>query len=153
MPINRDKVYNLLTSTFIFGPVNISGFGDDGAIEYVASSENDMEVIGGYDGTSTPNAILDWALIAEVKVREGSSSYKALGALLQLQRQQVATGQPVTRYPWFHADSSNGDQIQDTDCLFVAGPTLTKTNRYSVRSFKILIPNGKRNMIYGALNE
>lgn len=152
MAFNTDAPYNLNANTFIFGPVNISGFGDDGAVEYTALSEDDVETIVGYDGTATPNMIQSWALIAEIKVRETSQTYAALGALLQIQRQAAANGIAIPRYPWLHIDGQSGDEVSDTSCLFTAGPGLTKANRYSVRSFKILIPNGKRTILYGPLN-
>lgn len=152
MAISTDALYNLASNTFIFGPVNISGFGDDGAVEYTALSEDDIETVVGYDGTATPNAILSWAWIAEIKVREGSATYKALGALLQAQRLAIAQGLTVPRYAWYHKDGTNGDEVKDTNCIITAGPTMSKTNRYSVRSFKILIPNAKLNALYGINN-
>lgn len=152
MPFQTGQIYNLNANTFIFGPLNISGFGDDGAVEYTFLSEDDFEIIVGYDGATVANAIQNYAGIAEIKVKETSRTYRELGALLQIQRLAARNGQPIPRYNWRHSDSINGDGLNDGGCLIVGGPGLTKTNRFSVRPFKILLPNAKSLITYGANN-
>lgn len=146
------KEYVLAANTFIFGPLNLSGFGDEGAVEYAAIAEDDAEIVTGYDGGATINWILDNGVIATISVRETARTYRELGALLQAQRLLISQGLPSVPQPWTHLDAYNGDNLSVPDARIISGPGLTKTNRFSNRPFKIFLPNGKLLMKYGTLN-
>ncbi len=143
---------SLAANTAILGPLNLSGYGDEGALEYAPTSEDDVEVVAGYDGGVVANHILDDSVILTISVRETSRTYRELGALLQLQRAARSRGQAVPRYPWRHIDALNGDEVNVAATIFVGGPGLTKTNRFSNRPFKLLLPNAKLSFRYGLLN-
>lgn len=143
------KEYVLASNTFILGALNLSGFGDEGAVEYAATTEDDAEIVTGYDGGSVINWSQDGGVIATVSVRETSRTYRELGALLQAQRLLLSQGLPSVPYPWTHIDAFNGDKISVPDARIISGPGLTKTNRFSNRPFKIFLPNAKQLMRYG----
>jgi hypothetical protein len=147
--MDLSKEYSLAANTFIFGPLNLSGFGDDGAVEYAPIAEDDAEIVTGYDGGATVNWILDFGVIATISLRETARSYRELGALLQAQRLLVSQGQPSAPYPWTHIDAFNGDNLSIADARLIGGPGLSKTNRFSVRPFKVFLPNAKQLMRYG----
>lgn len=145
------KDYVLASNTFILGPINISGFGDEGAVEYAATTEDDAEVVSGYDGGAVINWNLDHGIIATLSLRETSRTYREIGALLQAQRLLISQGQPVAPLPWLHIDAFNGDKLSVPDARIIGGPGLTKTNRFSNRPFKVYLPNAKLLMKYGNL--
>ena len=143
------KDYSLSANTFILGPLNLSGFGEEGAVEYAPIAEDDAEIVTGYDGGATINWILDGGVIATISVRETARTYRELGGLLQAQRLLIAQGLPSVPYPWTHIDAFNGDKISVPDARIIGGPGLTKTNRFSNRAFKVFLPNAKQLMRYG----
>ena len=146
------KEYVLAANTFIFGPLNLSGWGDEGAVEYAPTTEDDAEIVTGNDGGSVLNWSMDSGVIATLSVRETSRTYRELGALLQAQRLLISQGQPSVPMPWTHIDGFNGDELSVPDARIISGPGLTKTNRFSNRPFKIFLPNAKLAMKYGTLN-
>lgn len=151
MAIELAKDYILTANTFIFGPLNLSGFGDEGAVEYAAVVEDDAEVITGQDGGSVLNWSLDYGAIATISVRETARTYRELGELLRQQRLLIQGGQAPPNYKWVHIDGINGDKIEVTGARIIGGPGLTKTSRFSNRAFKVFLPDAKAQMAYGTL--
>lgn len=151
MAIELAKDYILTANTIIFGPLNISGFGDEGAVEYAAAVEDDGEVITGTDGGAVVNWSLDYSATATLSLRETARSYRELGELLRQQRLLIQGGQAPPNYKWVHIDGINGDKIEVAGARIIAGPGLTKTGRFSNRPFKIFLPDAKAQMSYGTL--
>lgn len=151
MAIELAKDYILTANTVIFGPLNISGYGDEGALEYAAAVEDDAEIITGLDGGSVANWSLDYSVIVTVSLRETARCYRELGELLKLQRLLIQGGQAPPTYKWVHIDGINGDKIEVADARIIGGPGLTKTGRFSNRAFKIFLPDAKAQMSYGTL--
>lgn len=144
------RPYNIKGNTVILGALNLGGAGDDGWLEYAALSEDDVEVIVGQLGDVTSSAIHNPAMTVTIKVKETTKTYAELGQLLEAQRAAVARGDAMPVLPWLHQDAINGDSCDEPEAHFLSGPGLTKTQRASVREFKILLPNAKNNMRYGA---
>jgi hypothetical protein len=140
----RLKTYDLRRVILIIGGFEISGYDDDGAIEY----ENGApigEMTSGADGHATFSRNNDGTLTATISVKETSKSYRDLAGLLEAQEAQGE----ILPLPYMMRDLNNGDEVKAQYATFLERPVSSKGKGAGSRDFKIGLPNAARTQKHG----
>lgn len=145
------RYYNLKANTLVIGGVVVSGFGDDGGIEYENNSEL-VELSMGADGDPTFSELNDDTLIATITLKESSPSYRALAELLKTQLTTRRTTGTIDPLAYLHRDPVNGDIVQCFEAVFMSRPTPSKGRTAGDREFKIALPHAAADALYGSKN-
>lgn len=145
------RYYNLKANSLVIGGIVISGYGDDGGIEYENNSEL-MEMAMGADGDPTFSELNDDTLIATITLKESSPSYAALAGLLKTQLDARRASGTIVPLAYHHRDPVNGDIVQCFEAVFMARPTPSKGRTAGDREFKIALPHAAADALYGSKN-
>lgn len=133
------KKYNFANQSIIVGGRNLTGFDDDGTVEYEPQSGRWSHSVGS-DGQTTISRVNDPRVIATLTVKETGKAYEILA---QLHAQQRAIDpDPVT---YKHRDPFVGDRVNSGSAYFLNNPTIEKAKEAGSREFTILLPNGLKN--------
>lgn len=138
------KTYDLKYVTLIVGGMLISGYGEEGGIEF-EYSQDIGEVTASADGSPTFSRFNNGIVLCTITVRESSDSYRDLGMLLNAQQLQMEI-QPL---PFLMNDLINGDNIADQYAVFVQRPGLNKAQEVGDRSFVLALPTAAHTILYG----
>lgn len=141
------KTYDFALVLLIIGGFEISGYGDDGGIDYEYPSASNEHGVGA-DGHVTVSRTNDNRMIAHVTVKESSKSYRDLAALERIQRAQPT----ILPLPFIMRCLTTGDEVSDQYAAFLQIPTPSKGKNATDRVFDILLPNGKANAKFGTAN-
>lgn len=148
MPQTAHKDYNFKDGVkLVIGNVIVGGYGADGGVEYEFASDI-YEDESGADGQVSVSQLHDYRMYANVTLKETSSSYRQLFNLLTAQRALLRK----TAMPYTHKDLLNGDSVTVGTCIFMGWPTPSKARTAGDRTFRILLPDGAKKFIGGALN-
>lgn len=141
------KTYDLRAVALIVGGIEISGYGEDGAIEFEHVSPI-AEHAAGADGSVVVSRNNDGRMIARITLLETSKSYRDLAGLLTAQNAQPA----ILPHNFIMIDAVNGDRVSDQFAAFLSRPAPSKGKAVGSRVFELLLPNAGKTAIYGALN-
>jgi len=138
--------YDFTANDLIIGGLEITGFGEDGSIEYEFQTDI-WEHASGADGHVAISRQNDYRVVVTVTVMEGSRGYKYLTELVAQQTRTAQTAPPPMAY--LHRDRINGDEIKGANAVFLTWPTPNKSRSASEREFTILLPHAALNMALG----
>lgn len=141
------KTYDFDRVLLIIGGFEISGYGDDGGIEYEYPSPV-LEHGAGADGQVTVSRTNDNRVIAHVTVKETSKAYRDLATLAKAQAAQPS----IAPLPYLMRCVTTGDEMSDQYAAFLNVPTPSKARTAGDRVFDILLPNGRATMKLGSAN-
>lgn len=141
------KTYDFTENDVVLGGHRLSGYGEDGGVEYEQASEIGDHVAGA-DGQVTFSRNNDKRVIATITVMETSRAYQVLAELLRAQQAQTEI-EPLT---YLHRDNINGDQVQSKYAVFLNRPNPSKERTAGEREFQVLLPYAADKMQLGTKN-
>jgi hypothetical protein len=139
------KTYDFSRVLLIVGGFEISGYGEDGGIEFEYPSDT-LEHVAGADGQVTVSRTNDNRMIAHITVMETSRAYRDLATLARTQAAQLAIG-PL---PFLMRCLTTGDEVPEQFAAFIQLPTPNKAKTAGERVFDILLPNAKKLAKFGS---
>lgn len=140
------KTYDLLNGVdLILGGFDISGYGEDGAVE-IEAAEDVATPSFSADGQATVSRTNNNALYVNITVRETSRSYRDLAGMWRTQENQT----PIERLEFLLRDRINGDEVRDQYAAFLQVPTPSKAKAAGDRVFRLLLPNARSTMKLGS---
>lgn len=142
------KFYNFKSNIILINGIRIQGFGDEGGVEYEFADDAQRHTSGA-DGQVTVSRVNDYRMIATFTVKETSTGYTILSALMQ---DQLAVTDRLNPLPYVHIDPVNGDLIRSSHAVFLTWPEPSKARDAGDREFQILLPNAAAEVIFGPRN-
>ncbi|MFB6265022.1 MAG: phage protein [Bradymonadaceae bacterium] len=125
-------------------PVNLSGYGSDGGIEY--EIQEDIHSINvGADGLAVFSESNNGVVVVTITLKSQSVAAKRLATLMQAQKS--FPGLPPC--PYNMVDPHTGDAVSDANAVGKALPTPNKTSEASERSFEFYLPNARDDFALG----
>lgn len=141
------KTYDFKENDIVVGGHRLSGFAEDGGVEYDMASDI-AEHISGADGQVTASKNNDNRMVATITVMETSRAYAVLAELMQSQQQSKTYG-PL---PYLHRDNINGDLVKSKYAVFLNRPGPSKARAAGEREFRILLPYAADKVKFGPSN-
>lgn len=135
----------------VLPPVDLSGYGSDGAIEFDIQEDLQNMVVG-LDGAVAFSENLNESVVATITLLETTSEYRQLGAMAQRQVQLQKTQAGLFGVNFLMIDPGNGDKVQEDQAVFTSIPGPDKGGDASDRSFSIALPHARPDIIFGGLN-
>lgn len=141
------KTYDLKQVDLIVGGIRFSGYGEDGGIE-VTPAANVTESTVDADGGVTSSRTNDKRLFVDITFRESALGYRRMG---ELQQAQDNVEGAIPPQDFYMLDKINGDEISDEFSIFETIPDITKARLVGERTFRLMLPKGRENMVMGGL--
>jgi len=145
-----NKTYNLATCFVAVGPVVVSGYSEDGGLEYEEGGDLFEDQVGS-DGESVSSRVNNHDVYCNISLMETSKAYRDLMLLLEAQLLAVDAGTPITPLPFAMNCSSTGDTCLSLYTTFMARPPQTKGRTAGERVFRLKLNKPKRT--YGLANQ
>ena len=124
----------------------ITGFGESDVVSFEMAADIGEDTLGA-DGEVTFSRNNDDRVYATITCYESSKGYQQLAAIMQTQIAAVGAIPPLS---FLMQDSINGDQINDSQCMFKSRPGPSKAKGVSERAFQVLLPNAAKSIKYGS---
>lgn len=141
------KNYDLSTVQLVVGGVLVSGYAEDGGIEFENAAPI-AEVTTGADGLTVRSRTSNDDLVCRITVSEASRAYNLLAGLMQVQ----AAAPVLTPLPFLLVDPQNGDTVSAPYAIFTERPVPSKGSRVGDRTFVLHLPGAAGTAVFGALN-
>lgn len=139
------KTYDLDQVFLTVGGIRITGYGEDDAVTFETASDIIEHAITA-DGQVVVSRNNDFRVIATITVMETSKSARDLHNMIVAQNAQPA----ILPLPFLCIDGNSGDQIADQYSAFLNFAPPSKAKAAGTREFRILLPDGARDMLLGA---
>ena len=139
------RFYNFKANIITFNGLEITGFGDDGGVEYEMGDDIHRDASTA-DGETIVSRVNDARLYATFTVMETSRGYRILSELL---REQLSVETAIPPLPYIHIDPINGDVVRSSHAVFMQHPSPSKARDEGTREFRILLPYAAYSMELG----
>lgn len=143
------KTYNLAAVQLIVGTVDISGYSDDGGIEFENAAAL-FETTVGSDGEDVSSRVNNEVQYVNISLMETTRAYMLLAAMMQLQLTLVDSKLPIAPLPFMLVDPLTGDVCSAAYVTFMDRPSMSKGATVGERVFRLKL--SKPMFIYGAAN-
>lgn len=134
------RTYNLKLVTLIVGSNIITGYGDDGGIEFEVASDIFDDSVGA-DGEVTASYNNDQRVYATITMKENSEGCRLLDEAMRAQITAARSG-AIPSLRFYMRDPINGDEISTNNAAFKTRPGPSKAKAAGTREFVILLPDG-----------
>ena len=142
----RAKTYDLRHVYALVGVYDISGYGEDGSIEF-EWMEDLGELTVGSDGEEIVfSRNNNNVLTVTITLMETSTAYRDMMGLMAAQQALIA----IVPLPFMMIDANNGDSVVDSYAVFLTRSAPSKGKKAGSREFKIALPDPK--VVFGILN-
>lgn len=140
--------YNFKSNIVLVGGLRISGYDDDGGVEYEFPEDIHSHTATA-DGHTVISRFNDERVQATITLKETSRGYRLLADLLQQQREM---SEGLLEIPYTHKDPIIGDIITSRHTVFLNYPEPTKEREAGNREFQLLLPEAASNIEFGLNN-
>lgn len=142
-PITPGKFYDFAQVNIIVDGFSLSGFDDDGGVEYDVQSEEYEHAVGA-DGQTTVSRTNDPRAVVTITVKQTGKANTILSSLQQEQAAQPNPFQPPIVY--VHRDPNTGDVINEPQAVFLQRPSPNANKTAGSREFTLLLPHFAQNV-------
>lgn len=144
----EQSFYDFTANDLIIGGLEVTGFGEDGSIEY--DFQGDIyEHASGADGHVAISRQNDYRMVVTVTVMENSQGNRYLAELVAQQTRVAQLAPPPM--PYLHRDRISGDEIKSPNAVFLTWPSPNKARSAGTREYTILLPHGAINLAFGGV--
>ena len=127
--------YSFSQVSIFLGGRDIVGFTEDGIT--ITPMTDFAESVVGADGAVVIATSQDNRHEVLMNMMEGSSGYKDIGELFELQNIQ----NPIQKLSFIMDDYISGDKISTDEAFILGRPALTKAKGVTARIWKLILPN------------
>ncbi len=143
------KTYNLAAVSLTVGGRDISGYSEDGGIEWEEAADL-YEDTTGSDGEDVSSRINNNTAFVNISLMETSNAYRLLAELMEEHLAANDAKLPIPTSPFQLSDPMTGDTASAAMVTFMTRPLMSKGATVGERVFRLKLSKPTRS--WGALN-